>query len=154
MFRKVAALVVGGLLAASVYGAAATISDVSTGVAATGQGDVVACGNITGSTYLLYGTGISGQTATVEIDTPSDITRVTRVNIETDPSCVQNNLYVQLKTGPSGSLLDCIGFCQVTASGGLGYNETDATDNVAGCTVDLSTPVNVSDIFTLVVTET
>ncbi len=161
MFRKLAALAVGGVLAASVYGAAATIGDVSGGTAATGAGPVASWGDITRSPHLLYGTGISGDNAgghgnqdnTVEINTPSDITRVTRVNIETTLSCVDINFYVQLKNG-SGGNLDGIGFCEVTSTGGLGVNETNKNDNVPGCTVDLSTPVNVADIITLVVTQT
>ena len=161
MFRKVAALAVGGILAASVYGAAATIGNVVGGTAATGQGSVASCGDITGSTYLLYGTGISGNNAgghgdqdnTVVINTPSDISKVTRVNIETVGDCVDINFYVQLKDGGFGNL-DGIGFCEVTSTGGLGFNEASSDDNIPGCTVDLSVPVNVADIITLVVTQT
>jgi hypothetical protein len=153
MFRKLAALAVGGVLAAAVYGAAATIGDVSGGTAATGAGPVASCGDITGSTYLLYGTGISGQTATVVTGTPSDITKVTRVNVETVGSCVDINFFVQLQDGSNGNL-DGVGFCEVTSTGGLNYDEASSGDNVPGCTVDLSTPVNVADIYKLVVTQT
>jgi acetyl-CoA carboxylase carboxyltransferase component len=153
MLRKIAALAVGGVLAAAVYAAAATIGNVSDGTAATGSGSVASCGDITGSTYLLYGTGITGQTSTVLINTPSDITKVTRVNIETVTDCININFYVQLKDG-GGSNLDGVGFCEVTASGGLGFNELSSGDNVPGCTVDLNVPVNVAAITTLVVTQT
>lgn len=153
MIRKLAALAVGGVLAASVYGAAATIGNVSDGTAATGSGPVASCGDITGSTYLLYGTGISGQTNTTVTGSPSDITRVTRVNVETVDSCIDINFFVQLQDG-SNSNLDGVGFCEVTATGGLGFDEASSGDNVAGCTVDLSTPVNVADIYHLVVTQT
>lgn len=152
MIRKLTALIVGGILAAAVYGAASTLI-VSSGTAATGQGDVDKCGDVTGSTYLLHGTGISGQTNTVVTGTPSDITKVTRVNIETDASCEDINLFVQLKDG-GGSNLDGVGFCEVTLTGGLGFDEAGSGDNVPGCTVDLSSEVDVSAIEALVVTET
>ena len=116
-------------------------------------GAVASCGNIIGSTYLLSGTNVSGQTATVLVNTPTDITRVTRVNVETANGCVDINLYVQLKDS-GGSNLDGVGFCEVTATGGLGFNELNASDNVAGCTATLGTPVNVSQITALVVTQT
>ena len=152
MIRKLAALMVGGILAAAVYGAASTLI-VSSGTAATGQGDVDKCGDVTGSTYLLYGTGISGQTATVVTGTSSDVTKVTWVNIETSSDCQNINVFVQLKDW-GGSYLDGTGFCEVTLSGGLNYDEDDSTDNVPGCTVLLSTPVPVADIEFLVVTMT
>jgi hypothetical protein len=153
MLRKIGAIAIGGVLAASVYAAAATIGNVESGTAATGQGAVASCGNIIGSTYLLSGTNVSGQTATVLVNTPTDITRVTRVNVETANGCVDINLYVQLKDS-GGSNLDGVGFCEVTATGGLGFNELNASDNVAGCTATLGTPVNVSQITALVVTQT
>ncbi|OGN85316.1 MAG: hypothetical protein A2X23_10500 [Chloroflexi bacterium GWC2_73_18] len=152
MIRKLAALMVGGILAAAVYGAASTLI-VSSGTAATGQGAVDNCGDVTGSTYLLYGTGISGQTFTEVTGAPSDITKVTWVNIETGSECYNINLFVQLKDG-SENPLDGVGFCEVTATGGLGWNEAWNGDNTYGCTVALSTPVNVSAIEFLVVTET
>lgn len=152
MIRKLTALMVGGVLAAAVYAAASTLI-VSDGTAATGQGDVNSCGDVTGSTYLLHGTGISGQTSTVVTGTPSDITKVTRVNIETVGGCVDINFFVQLKDG-GGSNLDGVGFCEATLTGGLGFDEASSTDNTPGCTVDLSTEVNVSAIEFLVVTQT
>lgn len=153
MLRKIAALAAAGVLAAGVYAAAATIGNVAGGTAATGSGSVTSCGNITGSTYLLSGTGISGQTSTTLVNTPSDITKVTRVNVETVADCVDINLYVQLK-GAANANLDGVGFCEVTATGGMNFNELSAGDNVPGCTVTLATPVNVADILSLVVTET
>lgn len=152
MTRLLAALAVGGVLAAAVYAGAATLN-VSDGTAATGQNVVASCGDVTGSTYLLWGTGISGQEDTVVTGFPSDITKVTRVNIETEEGCIDINFFVQLKdTG--GSYLDGVGFCEATASGGLGFNEADAGDNTPGCTVTLGSAVDVAAIAFLVVTQT
>jgi acetyl-CoA carboxylase carboxyltransferase component len=161
MLRKIAAVAVAGVLAASVYAAAAVIGNVSTGTAATGSGDVDSCGNITGSTYILHGAGFTGNNAgghgnqdnSVMINTPSDITKASMVNIETVADCVNINLHVQLQNG-SGGNLDGVGFCEVTSTGGFGYNETNAGDNVPGCTVVLTHSVAVADIEKLVVTQT
>ena len=152
MLRKLAALAVGGILAAAVYGAAASLN-VADGTAATGSNSVNSCGDVTGSTYLLHGTGISCQTDTVVTGSPSDIAKVTRVNIETQESCIDINFFVQLQDSGGGNL-DGVGFCEATASGGLGFDEASDTDNTPGCTVDLDTEVDVLDIAFLVVTQT
>jgi len=161
MLRKIAALAIGGVLAASVYAAAAVIGNVSDGTAATGAGDVNSCGDITGSTHILHGAGFTGDNAgghgnqdnSVMVNTPSDITKVSMVNIETDDGCIDINHYVQLQNGTGGNL-DGVGFCEVTATGGFGFNELSHTDNTAGCTVVLTHSVAVADIEKLVVTQT
>jgi hypothetical protein len=161
MLRKIAALAVAGVLAASVYAAAAVIGNVSGGTAATGAGDVDSCGDITGSTYILHGAGFTGDNAgghgnqdnSVMINTPSDITKASMVNIETVADCVNINLYVQLQNGTGGNL-DGVGFCEVTSTGGFGFNELSPGDNVPGCTVVLTHSVAVADIEKLVVTQT
>ena len=162
MKRIILALGVGVALFA-VVAYAATLS-VGFATAATGQGDVGSCGDVTGSTFILVGQSIaaSGQPDIVTGD-PTDITHAYAVNIETVAGCDQINAFVAVKNG--AGVVMATGSCEInalagpnggTANDGLGFNEADGSDNVPGCTAVFgggATP-NVGDIFFLQVTMT
>lgn len=163
MKRIVLALGVGVTLFA-VVAYAATLS-VGFATAATGQGDVGSCGDVTGSTFILVGQVISASSGpdTVTGD-PTDIEHAYAVNIETVAGCDQINAFVAVKNG-AGAVM-ATGSCEInagpggpnggTANDGLGFNEASTADNVPGCTAVFgggATP-NVGDIFFLQVTMT
>jgi len=134
---------------------------VGSGTAASGNGDVAKCGDVTGSTFILKGQDVNPKTGVFPVDpgdaaqsgTPSDITKVIQVNLETDGACVGINLTVQLQ-GPDGTnLVGGTGSCEVFAGGGLGFNEVSTGDNTDGCTVVLASEQSVSVITELLVTE-
>ncbi len=149
MFKFLVAAAVALGLAAAAWGAAATLT-VGWGTAATGSGTVGSCGDVTGTTFLLKGTTVSGEPA-IWSGPVTDVTKVTGVNIETVASCVAQNVFVQL-TDSGGNALDGVGFCEVTAGGGLGWLEGSGGDNVPGCTVTLSAEVSVAAIAGISVT--
>jgi hypothetical protein len=142
---------------------AATLT-VGSGTAATGNGDVASCGDVTGSTFVLMGQDVNPKTGAFPVDpgqavmtdtTPTDITKTTQVNIETgvNDSCVGINVNVQLQ-GPDGNNLPgATGSCEVFDGGGLGYDEVGTSDNTDGCTVDLAASQDIAPISEIVVTE-
>lgn len=159
------ALLVGAAIFGTVYGLAATMS-VESGTAATGQGEVIKCGDVTGSTYILVGQSIaaSGQNDTVT-GNASNIEHAFAVNIETDGPCDEINAFVAVKNGVGAVLAtgSCViqdatpGGDDINADGyndGLGFDEASGADNVAGCTAVLSGTPNVADIAFLQVTTT
>jgi hypothetical protein len=140
---------------------AATLN-VGFATAATGQGDVGKCGDVTGSTFILVGQVISASSGPDTVTgTPTDIEHVIAVNIETVADCDQINAFIAVKN-LAGAVL-ATGSCEINAAGGpnggtdndgLGFNEADIADNVPGCTAVLSGTPNVADIFLLAVTMT
>ena len=164
MKRILIALGVGVAMFAIVAYAASL--NVGFGTAATGQGEVDKCGDITGSTYILKGWAVAdgpgGDDYMYDDANPNDITKVTHVNIETSADCNQINAFIAVKDG-GGSIL-ATGFCQISGDGvqttgpaddGLGYDEGfNSGDNVPGCTAVLDATIDVSAIEFLVVTET
>ena len=155
-----------GLAMFAVVAFAATLN-VSGGTAATGQGPVDFCGDITGSTYILKGWGVASGPSGDDYmyddpGIPNDITKAIAVNIETSADCNMINAFVAVKTD-GGTVLGS-GSCTISGNGtalsgtpddGLGWDEGyESTDNVPGCTALLDSEVNVSAIEFLVVTET
>jgi len=143
MKRFIVALLVGGVFFGAVYGLASTLN-VGFGTAATGNGDVASCGDVTGSTYILEGQSINFPDAgTVTVTgTPEDISQFKAVNIETDSGCDQINVFIEVKDGENGTGNTIFsGGCEVHANGGLGYDEDNgaSNDNTYGCTVVSST---------------
>jgi len=161
MKRIILTLAVGVAMFAVVAYAATLI--VGSGTAATGQGEVAKCGDVTGSTFILQGQDVNPKTGTFPTDpgdavlsgTPTNITRTTQVNIETgvDDSCVGININVQLKDAGGSNLPGATGSCEVFDGGGLGFDEVSAGDNTDGCTVDLAVSQDIAPITALVVTE-
>ncbi|MDO8611396.1 MAG: hypothetical protein Q7R32_01070 [Dehalococcoidia bacterium] len=167
MKRLITALLVGGALFAAAYAAAAVL-DVGFGTAATGEGDVDACGDITGSTYILQGQDVTPKTGTFPTDpgdasltdtSPTNIARTTQVNLEletSDGDCAGINLWIQLTDIGGGDLADAFGTCEVFEGGGLGFDEVGTGDNdteIDGCTVDLAVSQDIADIYDIKVTE-
>ena len=163
MKRLIVALLVGGVFFGAVYGLASTLI-VGFGTAATGEGDVGSCGDVTGSTYVLKGQGVADGPGGDDylFGFPTDITKATHVNIETVAGCDQINAFVQVED--IGGAVLATGSCQISGDGvqttgpaddGLGYDEGfNSGDNLPGCTALLSAEVDVADIESLVVTMT
>jgi len=145
MKRLIVALVVGGMLFAVAWGAAASLNvDWATG--ASGTGTVGSCGDVTGSTFILYGETINSPGgATYLTGNSTDPRYASAVNIETVEACGQQDVFV---------LVDGTGStpCTVHAGGGLGWLENAVSDNLPGCTAVLDSPVAVASITTLTVT--
>jgi len=171
MKRIILALLAGGTVFGIVWGAAANLN-VGGGTAATGQGNIDPCGDITGSTYILesqsvvtFGDDIVGNLGNVG---PADITEFKAVNIETSADCNLINAFIEVRNGSNVTIAS--GTCQMSGDGtpgsgpeddGLGYDELSPADNVPGCTISVGIDTtgpddlpNVADAEFLVVTET
>jgi hypothetical protein len=147
MKRIILALVVGSALFAAAYAAAASLG-VTTSTAATGTGDVVSCGDVTGTTFILKGEAINDAAGWTTVTGNSNDPRYAEaVNIETgtSSSCDQQDVFVMVDGAGS------IG-CTVHAGGGVNYNEADYGDNNYGCTALLTSYVDVAGITKLTVT--
>jgi len=131
-----------------------------------------ACGDITGSTFilesqsvLLAGPDVVGGLGEVG---PADITEFKAVNIETVPSCNQINAFIEVRDAAGNVIAS--GSCQISGDGtpttgvdddGLGFDEAGTADNVPGCTAIVGIDTledddlpDVEDAALLVVTET
>jgi hypothetical protein len=166
MKRFMVATAAAGLVFGSVWALAATLN-VAPGTAATGEGVVSSCGDVTNSSYVLVGRIVTGSGASpadgsVESGQPTDITKVYGVNIEVPGGCIVaegengspdsgTQLNVQVRNGAD---LGVAGSCEVQSDGGLGLKELDPTDNTPGCTAWFSAATDVAPITGLVVTET
>jgi hypothetical protein len=137
-----AAIVFGGVWALA---SALTVSDAT---AATGNGNVASCGDVTGSTFILesqsvvtIGDDLVGNLGNVR---PADISEFKAVNIESIAACDQINVFVEVRAGENGmGAVVASGSCQISGDGtpgsgaeddGLGFDELGTSDNVPGCT--------------------
>jgi len=147
MKRLIVALMVGGALFAAAFAAAANLN-VTNSTAASGDGAVLSCGDVTGTTFILYGETINEPGASTYLTgNSSDPRYAIAVNIETGDlsSCDQQDVFV---------LVDSMGStpCTIHAGGGLNYDEASKADNNYGCTAVLNGSVAVASITTLTVT--
>jgi len=166
MKRFIVASITAGVVFGSVWALAANLN-VGSATAATGQGEVVSCGDVTGSTFILLGRSVlnAGQNASnpsVETGIATDITKTTGVNVEVPESCiVQEGEGDALDTGATldvqvkaGATIVGSGTCEVQSHAGLGTSAENGSDNVPGCTVTFAGPTDIAPIDALVVTET
>lgn len=158
MKRLIVALLVGGAVFGTVWGLASTLQ-VTFLTAATGEGDVGSCGDMTGGTFILQGqdvnpkTGPSGGFAALS-GSPTNIARTTQVNLEFDGNCDEGiQVDIHLTDINGADIPGAFGTCQVWAAGGLGFDEVGIGDNTDGCTVDLNVSQDIGPIEDIKVTQ-
>lgn len=146
MKRWIVAAAAAAMVFGSVWALAATLN-VGFGTAATGNGDIGKCGDVTGSTYILESQSLvtAGPDVVGGLNNvgPADISEFTAVNIESVADCDQINVFVEVHNGENGNG-DVIasGSCQISGDDaiggidddGLGFDELGTDDNVPGCT--------------------
>jgi hypothetical protein len=158
MKRVLIAALAAALMFGAVFAVASTL-DVSDATAATGNGDVAACGDITGSTFILEsqslvtaGDDLAGNLNNIG---PADISEFKAVNIESVTECDMINVFVEVRDGENGAgNVIASGTCQISGDGvvgsgpdddGLGFDELGTGDNGPGCTAIVGNDTTADD---------